>query len=142
MQKLLVDAKLISISDVDLYWPAPDFGDKLRNPAEPFLQAIADKQLVSLDKSLKVLCEKTRVAYLSIERYDVDVEVARSFPKDVCLRWAVLPFDRMSKSVCVATANPFNKQALQELEAYSKGRVIWYLSSPGELVRIIKKVYR
>jgi tetratricopeptide (TPR) repeat protein len=142
MQKLLVEAKLISGSDVDLYWPTPDLSEKLRNPAEPFLQAIADKQLVPLDKSLKVLCEKTRVAYLPIERYDVDVDLARTFPKDVCMRWAVLPFDRMSKSVCVATANPFNKQALHELEAHAKGRVIWYLSSPGELVRMIKKVYR
>ena len=41
-----------------------------------------------------------------MEKYDVDVELARQYSKDVCRRWCVLPFDRMSKSVLVATARP------------------------------------
>ena len=43
------------------------------------------------------------------------MDLARGFPAEVCRRWCVLPFDRMSKSVLVATANPFNEQAAKEL---------------------------
>ena len=35
-----------------------------------------------------------------------------------------LPFDRLSKSVLVATANPFNRQAAAELEAAAKQRLL------------------
>ena len=98
--------------------------------------------MLPLDKSLKVLCEKARMAYLPIDRYDVDIEFARSLPKETCLRWTVLPFDRMSKSILVATANPFNKQAARELEQHSKARIIWYLAPPAEMVKVIKKVFR
>jgi hypothetical protein len=54
----------------------------------------------------------------------------------------VLPFDRMSKSILVATANPFNKQVVRELELHSKSRIIWYLAPPAEMVKVIKKIFR
>ena len=55
------------------------------------------------------------MAYLPLDRYDVDMDLTRGFPAEVCRRWCVLPFDRMSKAILVATANPFNQQAAKEL---------------------------
>jgi hypothetical protein len=101
-----------------------------------------DKGILPIEKSLKIISDKHRSGFLPIERYDIDIELARSFPKDTCHRWCVLPFDRMSKSVLVATANPFNKRATQELEEAVKQRFIWYLTSPTELVKVIRKVIR
>ena len=69
-----------------------------------------------MDKSLKLLADKSRLAYMPLDRYEVDMDLARGFPADICRRWCVLPFDRMSKSILVATANPFNKQAAKELD--------------------------
>lgn len=130
MYKLFVDGKILSSGDFELHWPSPNLRDNLRQPSEPFIQLLADKQVLPLEQSMKVLCEKARLAYLPLEKYDVDVDFARTFPRDVCMRWSVLPIDRMSKSLCVATANPYNKQALRDLENHSKSRVIWYATSP------------
>ncbi|MGV3771371.1 MAG: hypothetical protein ACO1QB_00615 [Verrucomicrobiales bacterium] len=142
MQKLFVDSKMVSAAEFSIFWPSCHLKEPPRHPAETFIQILADKQLLPLEKSLKLLSEKTRLGYLQIERYDVDVEYARTFPREICLRWTVLPFDRLSKSIFVATVNPYNKQAAQELEAHIKGRIIWYLASPYELVKIMKKIYR
>ena len=57
-------------------------------------------------------------------------------------RWCILPFDRMSKSVLVATANPFNKQAALELEQMIQQRFLWYLATPPELIKALRKVIR
>jgi len=54
----------------------------------------------------------------------------------------VLPFDRMSKSVMVATANPFNKQAAIELDQAGTHRLIWYLAKPAEIAKLLRKVFR
>jgi hypothetical protein len=70
------------------------------------------------------------------------MELLRSFPADLCRRWCVAPFDRMSKSVLVATANPFNQQAARELTEATPHRLLWYLVSPMELMSILRKAFR
>lgn len=142
MHKIFVDGKYLSESDFQQYWVSPPLHEIPSVAVEPFLQVLADKGIVPLDKSLSLVCEKSRLSYLPIEKYDIDIELARSFPRGVCRRWCVLPFDRMSKSVLVATANPFNKQVIQELEASTPHRLLWYLASPIELVRVLNKVIR
>lgn len=142
MHKIFVEGKLISTVDFDMYWPAVDLSEPPSQPIEPFIGILAAKALVPSEQSLRLLCEKTRLGYLPIEKYDVDVDLARKYPKDVCRRWCVLPFDSMSKAVLVATANPFNKQAARELEAASIGRIVWYLTAPAELVKALKKTFR
>jgi hypothetical protein len=142
MHKIFVDSKLVAASDFDQLWPKVNLREIPRTPAEPFIQTLSDRQVLPLEKSLKLLCEKVRLAYLPIEKYDVDIEFARTFPKETCFRWTVLPFDRMSKSILVATANPFNKQVIRELEQHTKARIIWYLAPPAEMSKVIKKIFR
>jgi tetratricopeptide (TPR) repeat protein len=141
--KLFVESKkIISPADFDACWPKPDFSATPQSLAEPFIQLVADKGLHPLDKSLKIIADKHRCAYLPLERYDIDVEMARSMPAAILKRWCVLPFDRMSKSILVATANPFNKHAAKELEEVVQQRLVWYLASPPDLTKALKKVIR
>lgn len=140
--KLFVDSKIIAPADFDSCWPKPDFSESPIKIAEPFIQQLADKNLLSLDKSLKIIADKHRCAYLPLERYDIDIEMARSMPAAVLKRWCILPFDRMSKSILVATANPFNKRAAQELEEVIQQRLVWYLASPPDLTKALRKFIR
>jgi hypothetical protein len=54
----------------------------------------------------------------------------------------VLPFDRMSKSILVATCNPFNRHAAQEVEETAKQRLLWYLAPPMDISKILRKIFR
>jgi hypothetical protein len=141
MHKLFVESKLVTAADFNACWPAPNFSLPA-TLAEPFIQSLSDKGAYPIEKSLRLLCDKSRAAYLPLQLYDMDMDLARSFPGDICKRWCVLPFDRMSKSVLVATANPFNQQAAKELAAVSPGRLLWYLVPPIDLVKTIQKIYR
>jgi hypothetical protein len=142
MQKLFVEGKHLSESDFSKYWVVPPLGQETPQPVEPFILLLADKGLISVETSLKIVCDKTRLGYLPLDKYDVDIEVARSFPRDVCRRWCVLPFDRMSKSIMVATANPFNKQATSELESATRSRLLWYVAPPADIVKSLRKIFR
>jgi len=142
MQKIFVEGKLISPGDFNALWHTPDLHEPSRTVVEPFIQLLAEKGLVPAEESLKLICERSRLGFLPLEKYDIDVELARSFPRDVCQRWCILPFDRMSKSVLVATANPFNKQAVWDLENATKNRLQWYVCPPGELSKAVRKVFR
>jgi hypothetical protein len=142
MQKLFVEGKVISAAAFEECWIKPDLTQPVNNPIEPFVQILADKGFSPLEKSLKLLSDKSRLGYLPLDKYDVDVELARSFRGESCFRWCVLPFDRLSKSVMVATANPFNRRAMADLEQATKQRILWYLSSPTDILKALKKVYR
>ncbi len=141
MQRLFVDSKLVNASDFGRLWFTPGT-EPITQVNEPFLQIMADKGVLGMDRSLKLVIERARIGYLSLDRYETDNDLAKSFPRAVCLKWCVLPFDRMSKSVLVATANPFNKQAAAELQAATPNRLIWYMVSPPDLVKAIKKIFR
>lgn len=142
MHKLFVDSKVISQGDFDLCWPSANAVPTPGNVVEPFIQLLADKGILAVDKSLKLLSDKSRYAYLPLHLYDIDIDLARVFPAATCQRWCVLPFDRMSKSVLVATANPFNQQAARELASASGQRLLWYLVPPADLVKYIRKTFR
>jgi len=142
MRKIFVEGRFISQGDFELCWRKPELIAPPLDVSEPFIQVLHDKNIFNIDKSLKLLAEKSRMAFLPLERYETDIELLRSFPPDVCRRWTVAPFDRMSKSVMVATVNPFNQEAAKELAEATPHRLLWYLVSPGELTAIIRKAFR
>lgn len=138
--RIFVESKLVAPADFELYWPVqPAVTTKI---IEPFIQVLADQKLVPIETSLKTLIEHSRVPFIPLDRYDIDFDLARRFPAQVCQRWCVLPFDRMSRTTFVATANPFNKTALNELAVATTDRLIYYLAMPADLIRAIKKAFR
>ena len=142
MHKIFVEGKIITAGDFDLCWNTPDVNARPTGVIEPFIQVLADKGIMPAEKSLKLLTDKTRAAFLPLDKYDIDLDLARSFPAETCQRWCVLPFDRMSKSVMVATANPFNQQAAKELSEATASRLLWYLVPPADLVKDLRKAFR
>ncbi|MBU6409233.1 MAG: hypothetical protein KGR98_02485 [Verrucomicrobia bacterium] len=142
MRKIFVDTRTISTGDFDLCWHPPDLSAPPPDVIEPFIQSLHDKRILTLDRSLKLLVDRCRAAYLPLERYDTDMDLLRKFPPDVCRRWCVAPFDRMSKSILVATANPFNQEAARELAESTNHRLIWYLAQPTELITVLRAAFR
>ena len=142
MYRIYVESKLITAGDFDLCWRNVDLTLGPTDPIEPFIQMLHEKGILQVDKSLRLLSDKSRVAYLPLDRYDVEMDLARGFPSDVCRRWCVLPFDRMSKTILVATANPFNQQAAKELSEATTHRLLWYLAPPNDIISNLRKAFR
>src|SRR6266702_1255417 len=142
MHKIFVEGKIITSGDFDLCWNSPNFAGPSEGIIEPFIQILADKGIVPVEKSMKILSDRSRFAFIPLDTYDIDMELARSFPAETCQRWCILPFDRMSKSIFVATANPFNQQAAKELSESTPNRLLWYLVPPAELVANVRKAFR
>jgi tetratricopeptide (TPR) repeat protein len=142
MRKIFVEGKLISGADFDSCWPTPDLSGPGAALTEPFVHVLEQRQIMPVEKSLRILSERSRTAFLPLGQYDLDVDLARSFPAGPCKRWCVLPFDRMSKSLLVATVNPFNQAAAKEIAEVMSLRLVWYLVHPAELMKLLRKLFR
>lgn len=141
MRKLFVEGNHISDSEFDLCWPdveALDHG----TISTPFIQSLLDKNMMPLEKALRLLVDKCRLGYLPLEMYDIQIDLARSYSAEVCRRWCVLPFDQIGATVLVSTTNPFNVRAMHELQQSQNQRIQWYLTSPSDLTREIQKAFR
>ena len=140
--KIFVDSRLVGSSDFELHWRGQAAAATSSELVEPFIQILHDKGIVPVEKSLKLISDKSRTAYLPLEHYDVDIDLTRGFSAEICRRWCVLPFDRMSKAILVATANPFNQQAMKELSQSTPHRLVWYLVPPADLLVNLRKAFR
>jgi tetratricopeptide (TPR) repeat protein len=142
MRKIFVDTKIITAGDFDLCWVRQDLSTPPNGVVEPFVQIMADKGILAVDKALKLICDHSRLAYIPMQSYDIDIDLARKFPAETCQRWCIMPFDRMSKCILVATTNPFNQQAAKDLAEATPNRLLWYVVSPNELVKTLRKAFR
>ncbi len=142
LYKIFVEGKVINAGDFDLCWHETDLSVPPTNVIEPFIQTLHEKGFYTVEKSLRLLSDKARVAHLPLDRYDMDMDLARGFPAEVCRRWCVLPFDRMSKAILIATANPFNQQAAKELAAATTQRLLWYVCAPNDIIHNLRKAFR
>ena len=80
MHKLFVESKIITAGDFDLCWSTPDLGMPPGGVVEPFIQVLADKGILPVDKSLQVLCDKSRFAFLPLNSYDIDMDLSAEVP--------------------------------------------------------------
>lgn len=144
MRKLLVvESKLIAGTDFNKFWKAAEAPANPTEVISSFVGLATDSGAPKPEDVLKAICTASKCCFLPIERYDVDTDTLRRFPKETCFRWCVLPFDTMAKSTyLVATTNPWNVLAERELLGANPGRVVWYIAHPVELKRLIAKFCR
>jgi tetratricopeptide (TPR) repeat protein len=142
MYRIFVEGKVISAENFELCWREPDLAVAPTDVVEPFIHLLAQKNIIPVGNSLKLLADKSRAPFLPLDKYEIDIELTRGFSAEICRRWCVLPFDRMSKAILVATANPFNQQAVKELSETTSHRLLWYLAMPADLMQNIRKTFR
>src|SRR5688572_23118359 len=69
LHKIFVEGKIITNAQFEDCWTKHDFTHAPAQPVEPFIQLLADKNITPLEKSLRIISDKSRVGYLPLEKY-------------------------------------------------------------------------
>ncbi len=110
--------------------------------AASLLEKIYRQEPEKLDAALSQLIDRTKFAYVPLEYYDVDRQVARMLPDNLTLGRLFVPFDLISRTIMVACCNPFDvagRDAVQQSLDYT---VSWYLARPAAIVKHLQDIYR
>ncbi len=117
--------------------------DLLENTcAASLLDEIVRRGAGELETLLCGIIDRSKFAYIPLECYDVDRQIVKMLPETLTLGRLIVPFDVISRTVMIATANPFDasgKEAVQQLLDYN---IQWHLAAPGAIYKVLSETYR
>jgi tetratricopeptide (TPR) repeat protein len=95
-----------------------------------------------LDAVLSALIDRTKFAYVPLEYYDTDRQVAPMLPETLTLGRLFVPFDLVSRTMMVACCNPFDSAGRDAVQQSVDYTVSWYLARPSAIVKTLQGIYR
>ena len=107
-----------------------------------FPDARHEAELVDEDKATQTVAQALGVPYRKIDPLKLDAQlITRTLSKPFARKHAVLPIERNNGALVVATANPFDRELLENLRGLVGSDVEPVLSAPSDIHRAIAEVY-
>jgi tetratricopeptide (TPR) repeat protein len=110
--------------------------------ASSLLDALCKDDEARLETVLSALIDRTKFAYVPLEYYDVDRQIAPMLPDYLTVGRLFVPFDLVSRTVMVACCNPFDSTGREALQQSVDYMVAWYLARPLAIVKNLQSIYR
>jgi type IV pilus assembly protein PilB len=79
--------------------------------------------------------------YLPLANYEIDAEVIKTVPENVCRQFCLIPIDKIGKSLTLAMSNPLNVQAAEDVELITGCTVQAFVATATDIKNSINKYY-
>ncbi len=90
------------------------------------------------ESALRALGDEVGVRFVDLNETKVDLSLLKGFPAKLIHRESVFPIEQRNGSLIVATSDPFNLYALDEISSATGKSVIPVLASGEEIGKLIK----
>ena len=110
--------------------------------AASLLDELCKENAARLETVLSALIDRTKFAYVPLEYYDVDRQIAPMLPEYLTVGRLFVPFDLVSRTVMVACCNPFDSTGREAFQQSVDYTVAWYLAKPAAIVKNLQSIYR
>ena len=106
------------------------------------IDEICRRGSVELETLLCGIIDRAKFAYIPLEYYDVDRSVVRMLPEHLTIGRLIVPFDVVSRTIMIATANPFDAEAKETAQQMLDYHIQWHLAAPQAISKAIASVYK
>jgi type IV pilus assembly protein PilB len=79
--------------------------------------------------------------FLPLANYEIDAEVIKTVPENVCRQFCLIPIDKIGKSLTLAMSNPLNVQAAEDVELITGCTVQAFVATATDIKSSINKYY-
>ncbi len=128
---LLLDRGLLSLPELELV--------RKQTNGKRVDQVAVEQGLLTEEQALRALGEELGMKFVELTDFPVDRELLSKFPTTAIFRHSLLPLRLVNGRVEVATSDPFDLEALDELSSLSGERLEPVLARREDLVRLIKE---
>jgi type II secretion system protein E len=118
-----------------------DQGDQVRQQmnGHRFDKAVIEMGLLTEEQTLRAFADELGMQYVELKDFEIDPELLNLFPTSTIYRHSLLPLRRENGRVEVATSDPFDLEALDELSSLSNLRLEPVLALHDDVVQFIKE---
>jgi tetratricopeptide (TPR) repeat protein len=106
------------------------------------LEELCKQDANRLEGVLSALIDRTKFAYVPLEYYDTDRQIAPMLPDYLTLGRLFVPFDLVSRTMMVACCNPFDSTGREAVQQSVDYTVSWYLARPSAIAKSLQSIYR
>jgi general secretion pathway protein E/type IV pilus assembly protein PilB len=110
-------------------------------PEFPPHQVLIDKGFIKEEVLLPVLAEEFGLELVDLTHAKIDPAVLEAMPQKLVHRKNLMPVSRHNGTLIVATSNPFDAYALDELQTLTGLHVMPVLAPPREISHLIKQYF-
>ncbi len=145
LAKFLIVQQLFSEEEVNAALEAARTANKdlvQHAMAASMLEELCKGNAAQLDAVLSALIDRTKFAFVPLEYYDTDRQIAPMLPESLTLGRLFVPFDLVSRTIMVACCNPFDSAGRDAVQQSVDYTVSWYLARPSAIVKTLQGIYR
>ncbi len=110
--------------------------------AASMLETLTREKPQQLEAVLSALIDRTKFAFVPLEYYDTDRQIAPMLPEYLTLGRLFVPFDLVSRTIMVACCNPFDSAGRDAVQQSVDYTVSWYLAKPSAIAQTLRSIYR
>jgi general secretion pathway protein E len=159
---VLVEKNILSKKSAEFFLKNYNFQyDKIKNTNKNIYSSVHNKTLsvdvlvsfeftaneatgkkIDEDIVYKALAEKWNFEFRKIDPLKLDINTVTSLiPKNLALRHLLLPLEMKGAEVYIATPDPYNMEAFDDISRITKARVVPVISSKSDIVRLINEFF-
>jgi general secretion pathway protein E/type IV pilus assembly protein PilB len=107
-------------------------------PSKPLHELLIEKGFAKEEDVLAALADEFGMELVDLTKVTVDPDTLKAMPLKLVHRRTLMPLSRQNGTLVVATGDPFDVYALDELQTLTGLHVQPVLASPREIARLIK----
>ncbi len=112
-----------------------------RKPGETLVDVLVRRGAASESAILDALASFLQVPVVDLMEMDVNAEVVKFLPRDICERKRMIPLRLEGRQVSIAMADPADTFRCDDLELLTGLKVVPFLARGQDIVSILGKVY-
>jgi general secretion pathway protein E/type IV pilus assembly protein PilB len=112
-----------------------------KTPADSVERILVEMGFISERELIEMRGEQLSIPYVDLTELKVDKELLKTVPSKTVHRYNLFPIDRKNGAIRVATSNPFDLYAFDELRMLTGCKVEPVLAAEDDIQRIIKQHY-
>lgn len=148
------DDQLAKFLIMQQYFPEDEIGAALetvqqlnknlggRSLAASLMDKLCRQDDVKTDTVMSGLIDRTKSAFIPLEYYDLDRQLARMLPDSLTIHRLFVPFELISRTIMVACANPFDAAGRAAVQQSLDYTVSWFVARPRAIIKGLQDVYR
>ncbi len=112
-----------------------------KSPGERLERILIDKGYAEERDVLEIIGEQLSIPVVDLDEIEIDHELLELIPSRLVHRCSLFPIERKNGSIRVATSNPFDLYAFDELRMLTGTKIEPALATEVDIQRLIKQYY-